>query len=411
MHSYRNWMRALRGHLDKDPSAKIVLRHDADFDIDNCRRMMEIERDLGLVSVAYVDIHDPNYTMEDIRDLHRDFSGDGFLFGLHVNTAYGRDPDDALAEFQADLWRMEAAGIRPHSIVAHAFSERIVSRPAFSNFEVVAWNDEKVGQPPSFLRAFFNGGQVWKLGDGGGTLSTSPLVFLDLMRHGESAYLSFHPIHFRKDGEDLIFTKPIGYPHPHSNFITSMQQALQGTITPYLAFPKELQPHLDEVSLWLEDYLTSRYRDVVRVLDAGCGIGLLGAHLMRFNNLRYEGFDIEPRWIEAGRAFMASLGYAPNLFVGNLFADPLPEADVLVFLAAEDCPCDYPRLYEVALGYPNFIVSIIGEEMYRRNLDEGKWRVYIGEECFEELFGEGFDIVEKSAHKRITYWLRRKGGA
>ena len=109
--SYRNWMKCLK---NKD----IILRHDVDFDIQTVRDMMEIEREQGLHSVVYVDVHSPSYSMDDIVRLYSDFKDDGFLFGLHINTAYDYKPKKAWKHFLKDVEDLKG-NIEVDSCVAH----------------------------------------------------------------------------------------------------------------------------------------------------------------------------------------------------------------------------------------------------------------------------------------------------
>ncbi len=145
------------------------------------------------------------------------------------------------------------------------------------------------------------------------------------------------------------------------------------------------------------------------MIDAGCGIGLLGAYLVHYNNLKYTGFDIEPEFIHAGQVFFNLQGYCPKLYTANIY-EHQPDGDILVFLAYEDCNPDYDELFSVCQKYPEVLITIVGESMLDRAEDRGKQYEYIGEEVFETKFKKAFDVVEKMPvlNKRTLYHLQRR---
>jgi len=291
--------------------------------------------------------------------------------------------------------------------VGHFYPVEIAGRPKPSNKDLEELCEQATGLP-SFQKAFWGGGHPnWKLGDGGGILAVHPEVFMSQVKGGKG-FFSFHPSNFDLF-HDIIYTKIIGRSyHPDHSEIRQAQQDMADRLTPYLATEAVLLPHLDEAIAWLQDLLAANYRRFFRVLDAGCGIGLLGAHLMHLNNVKYMGFDTSSKYISLAQELMNRIGYAPFLFQADIFSDPLPDADVLVYLGAEDCPCDYGELLDVVSSYEYVLLTVMSKEGWLAAKSRGKEYIYIEEEDFDTKIRKDFQILAKSRAKRILYILKNK---
>lgn len=392
------------------PRLKLVIRHDVDFDIHTARKMLEIEKDFNLSSVVYLDVHSPSYDLSEILSLHKDFEKT-HDFGIHINVAYDHTGEEECYQaFDDDLRMLRDANFFPHSCVAHYYNTSSLPVPEFHNGHVEAWSHnlnllQQEYYPQGFHRLHFNGVKTKNLTDGGASLPEGGLEkFLESLGDTDKAYMSFHPVHFERNGIDVVYAKKIG----GDIGPRKAQELISQLITPYLKTPMSELPHLYEAHRIIAIRARQRYREMIRVIDAGCGIGLLGAYLVHYNNLKYTGFDLEPEFIHAGQVFFDLQGYCPKLYAANIY-EHQPDGDILVFLAYEDCDTDYDEIFRICLKYPEVLVTIVSESMRDRAEKRGKQYEYIGEEAFEAKFKKAFDVVGKLIvpNKRTLYYLRR----
>jgi len=130
-----------------------IIRHDIDFDIGMARHMLNAERNMEVKSITYVDVHSPSYTINDILNLYNEFHNDGFMFGLHINTAYDNDKDDAIKQYKEDIELLRNNNINVHSCVGHLYSVNRIPVPEFSNL-TIELNAKDYSDVPSFWDAF-----------------------------------------------------------------------------------------------------------------------------------------------------------------------------------------------------------------------------------------------------------------
>lgn len=190
--------------------------------------------------------------------------------------------------------------------------------------------------------------------------------------------------------------------------IEEVHQSIRNT-SPYLERP--LNKHLHQA--WVFDLLqkVAKEREQVIVVDAGCGIGLLGAYLLNLTNITYIGVDMVEKFLEAGRELFRKLGHPSNLLCCDIYIDEPPKADVFIFLGYEDEFTDYQRLYDICKKYNEIMISIAGREMweYTKSIRKYPPLNFISEKDFEDLFLRDFLIREKKKIKRgrVLYWLQK----
>lgn len=200
---------------------KIVIRHDLDYEITNTWKMLEIERELGLTSVVYFDVHCKNYGGPEIVGLYEEFGPSGFLFGLHINIAYHHQGEsECLEVYDRDLRILRHLGIEPHSVVAHYYPESEIPKPRYHNGHIELWSHAmwKAGNhfyPRSFHGAFLrrppDPGRVNRLSDGGNYIYMPVEEYVsEYLKDHEHAWLSFHGIYYEQENGDLIFGGQIG---------------------------------------------------------------------------------------------------------------------------------------------------------------------------------------------------------
>lgn len=411
---YGYWMDAVAKKKRVCPDLNLVIRHDIDFDIHTARAMMEVERERGLSSVIYVDVHSPSYSVADIVALHKDFVFDGFEFGIHINMAYDNDgPKACWKAYLDDLKLLKDHGIEPHSCVAHFYDERLAPVPAYDNLAVEMQSDRHhtKGTPRAFVKACLFGSFV-KLGDGGGLLACDVPSWVDSLTALYDAYLSLHPVHFAiNPSYGVYYTKKIGgKKNITEHDINTAFVSVKKQLPTYFRFGISLF-HLSYCLRILNDILNAGYRKLTTIVDAGCGFGLLGAYLMHRHNVKYIGIDVESEFINIGDTFFEKLGLAPTLRVGNLY-NGLPKGDILVHLAYEDCEVDYGQLLGICKDFPYIIITIISQEKLEAAKEKGKQYAFIAQDEFEKIYGEFFHILVtlKQTKGRILYCLKRKAG-
>lgn len=412
--SYKLWLKYCK-------EKNIVIRHDIDFDIKTAWRMLELERRFGLNSVVYVDIHSPSYSMDDIKELYNEYRGDGFSFGLHINVAYDyKTPDEAWEQYLEDIKTMRKEGIYPHSVVGHFYDARIVPVPPYSNRDIETNSTYQKDLPMSFKTAYFHRIKPIPMSDSGGKLCggynlKSPMEYFDYIKKGMPAYILAHPVHYRATEEvwwrdqDAIYTKKLGGLPVNTQNIHIIQSQFRKRLTTYSQQWIENTGHLAKAQDIIMKIAVAKYRELITVVDAGCSIGLLGMYLTEPNNLKYIGADIEPEYIAVGKDMYNALGYAPHLIVKDIFEGKHIPGDIFVFLAAEDLPIKYPKLYELCLNYKDVILTTVTKERYGESKKRGKKYWYISERKFKEIFMVGFNLkIRATVYGRYLYWLERK---
>lgn len=407
--SYTQWMRAAAAKKRECPDLNLIIRHDVDYDIKTCRRMLEIEREHGLTSVSYLDVHSPSYTLKDAAQLHNDFARYGFKFGIHINVMYDyEDPKECCSVYHQDVIALRMAGIEVDSCATHYYSCSIIEPQVGIDLEHISGKSPDLPDP--FISKYFKGNPS-KLGDGGGVIRRDVLKWIALLRDDQEAFLLTHPVHYAASGRDLYYTKRLGRSSlPTREEIRLIHKSMKSELTPYLGMPINEQYHLFwTLQLIEEELLAGRYRELVTIVDAGCGIGLLGAYLLGFHNVKYVGYDMEKKFVEQGRAFFHALGCTPDLRVAN-FYQYHPPGDILCFLGYEDCEVNYPRIYEICRQYPEVFITITGRAMMEYARKRGKHYAYISEKYFEEIFSEDFDVARRFRRdgKRTLYHLKRR---
>lgn len=214
-------MQCVKHRLATSRDLKLVIRHDLDYEIVKAWKMLEIEREYGLTSVVYFDLHCKNYGEPEIVALYKEFSPHGFLFGLHINIAYHHQGEaECLEVYDNDLRILHHIGIDPHSVVAHYYPEKEIPKPAYGNGEIELWSHAMYQAgleyyPRSFHGAFLSRppgpGRVNRLSDGGNYLHVPVEYFVgEYLEHNEHAWLSFHPIYYEENNGDLNFGGQIG---------------------------------------------------------------------------------------------------------------------------------------------------------------------------------------------------------
>lgn len=413
--SYKSWLKHCK-------EKNIVIRHDIDFDIKTAWRMLELERRFGLNSVVYVDIHSPSYSMDDIKELYNEYRGDGFRFGLHINVAYDyKTPDEAWEQYLKDVKAMRIEGMNPHSVVGHFYDARIIPVPAYTNRDIETNSTYQHDLPMSFKTACFHRVKPIVMHDSGGKLCNggynfrSPMEYFDYVKDGMPAYIQIHPVHYHATeevywrDEDAIYTQKLGGLPVNTQNIHIIQSQFKKRLTTYLHQWIEGMGHLAKAQEIILRIAVDNYRKLITVVDAGCGTGLLGMYLTEANNLKYIGVDLEPEFINVGKDMFNALGYAPHLFVKDIFDGKHIPGDIFVFLAAEDCPVNYPTLYELCLNYKDVILTTVTDHRYREAKKKGKKYWYISVNKFKELFLAGFNLkLHAAANNRNLYWLERK---
>jgi SAM-dependent methyltransferase len=260
--------------------------------------------------------------------------------------------------------------------------------------------------PQGFHPFHFLGQKTQHLTDGGGILPYGGVSdFLEGLKPNDGAYLLLHPVHYERNGTDVIYAKRFG----EAIDPRKAQEMIAEKTTSYLGMSIADIPHLDEAHRIITERAKERYRKMIRIVDAGCGIGLLGAYLLHYNNLKYTGFDVSPEFIEIGQEFFELQGYCPKLYVADIY-EHQPKGDILAFLGYEDCDTDYDRLLEICTKYPEVLITIVSRSMHDAAEERGKHYYYIGEKEFEDKFGKAFNVVEKIVFrgKRTLYHLERK---
>jgi len=195
--------------------------------------------------------------------------------------------------------------------------------------------------------------------------------------------------------------------HLRAEAIEEVHQSIRRT-SPYLERP--LNKHLHQA--WVFDLLqkVAKEREQFTVVDAGCGIGLLGAYLLNLTNITYIGVDRVEKFLEAGRELFRKLGHPSNFLCCNIYIDELPKADVFIFLGYEDEFTYYQRLYNICKKYNEIMISITGREMweYTKSIRKNPPLNFISEKEFENIFSKDFLIREKKKIKRgrVLYWLQ-----
>jgi hypothetical protein len=409
---YSGWLKLL-----KESEATYVLRHDVDYDIHMARKLMEIERRLGLSSIVYVLPNSPSYSISDIKKLYDDFKDDGFLFGMHIGNSYDNsDPEGAFNDYLSDLKTFEENDIKVHSCVAHFWQSSIIPPSEYSN-KYIEERSDKENICPSFY-ALYKG--YIRLGDSSGSLS--PDSWVSGLQDDKKYFMQTHPVYYRVEGDDAIFTKSVKPDNvkidrkelrePSHKRIRAAQDSIKGHkgSTVYFVSDPMTKPHLTAALNCVDQIVKSQHKELIRVVDVGGGIGILGAYLNKYNNLKYTCIDIEQKFIEAGREFFNSMHLSPNLICADLYKN-CPEGDVLILLAYEDCWTDYKQLYDVCKNFKQVIVTITGDDMIAEAKTRNKkyWHIPFTE--FEHLFcTEGnFNIKFKDyfKNKRHFYWLTK----
>lgn len=409
--SYKNWVR----YFSMIKGLNIVLRHDIDFDIRMARKMLEAEYNVGISSVIYFDIHSPSYNKDDIISLYNDFSKLGFLFGLHINVAYDYDnKEDILNAYKNDLKTIKNMGIDIHSCTEHFYSESIANKGNFTNKDVCKLSTKVDGCPDSFSKVFGTKDGIYpKLSDSGGKMLHNPIDWIKNNINRQNLYMVFHPIHYYDLDNDIIYSKrdhvDKTWHHPPHNNIHCIQRSISEELTPYLSASIERTPSQRIALDFITKIATERYRQLINVVDVACGIGLLGAYLQKFNNIRYTGIDYESKFIESGKELFRLLGYAPKLICGNMYGD-IPDADIIIALAFDDCPTDWVKLYDLYKKYNEVIISIPGEQMLINAKKKGKKYYPIDRSTFEKMWSNTHDIVESIDLKnsRVFYWFKKR---
>lgn len=411
--SYKKWLKYCK-------EKNIIIRHDIDFDIKTAWCMLELERRFGLNSVVYVDIHSPSYSIDDIKELYNEYRGDGFGFGLHINVAYDYPPDEAWEQYLKDVGTMRKEGMNPHSIVGHFYDSRIVPVPEYTNRDIETNSTYEPKLPMSFKTACFHKVKPTVMSDSGGKLFSghvlkSPMEYFDCIKDDMPAYIQTHPVHYHTTEEvfwrnqDAIYTKKLGGLPVNTQNIHIIQSKFQNRLTTYSQQWIENTAHLLKAQEIIMRIAADRYRELITLVDAGCSIGLLGMYLTEPNNLKYIGADIEPKFIEVGKVMFNALGYAPHLIAKDIFDGKHIPGDIFVFLAAEDLPVDYHKLYELCLNYKDIILTTATADRYREAKQRGKKYWYIGDTKFKVIFLKGFNLKFYGiANNRNLYWLERK---
>lgn len=200
--------------------------------------------------------------------------------------------------------------------------------------------------------------------------------------------------------------------------IKRIHQSMEG-MSPYLARPVREHLHLRWAYNRLWHLFHSNKDRFYTILDMGCGIGLLGAYLMRLRNITYIGTTKRRKGLQIGKAMFSRLNCDPDYYmfiqknIEEGSSSSFPRADVFVFMGYEDEFGDYQRLYEVSLGYREVFLSIISSEMKEYTIRVGcdPPFYFIPEGDFKSIFQESFILIEKLwfPRGRIVYRLRRKG--
>ena len=396
--NYEDWIKEIA-------KKNIAIRHDIDFDIEMADKMMAIERKHGLKSYVYLDVHSPSYSIDDIAALIKKYPE--FIYGLHINIAYFYPAEDCFGILLEDI-KLLGKYTMVHSCVGHLYSERVIKKPEFNNVTI---EQDLVNHPelPQSFYSFFSKRQRL-ISDSGGIIFSDPIDVIKNASNSESYFCLFHPIHYRFDGK-VTYTKRLGGTGISSIEDIDRAQKSIGHITTYFSNGLANIPTLVYANNILNKIVNKRYRSKVVILDAGCGIGLLGAPLMLSNNVKYIGLDIEEKFITAGRRMFDYLGYEPQMIVGDIFKTQ-PKADVFVFLAYEDCPIDYDKLLKlIKENYKTVVMTIVTENRYEIAKKKGKKYWYIPEEKFESVMLEEYKIISKILFDdpknggRILYWM------
>jgi hypothetical protein len=415
---YSDWLKLL-----KKSNATFVLRHDIDYDIQMARKLMEIERRLGLSSIVYVLPNSPSYSISDIKKLYDDFKDDGFLFGIHIGHSYDNpDPEGAYKDYLNDLKTFEENGIKIHSCVAHYWESRIVPVPKYRN-TAIEERSNKENICPSFYTLY---GGYKKLSDSAGIIVPNSFVFS--LNGNEKYYLQTHPVYYHMEGDEAIFSKSMYDPKaspanfareigelrcPSHHRIRKAQDSIKNNkgVTVFLASDWKVPLRNIEVLEWLDQLIVNRHKELLEIVDIGGGIGILGAYIRKYLNVKYTGVDIEKDFIDAGKEMFKYLHLSPNLICSNLY-EYCPKGNVLVFLAYEDCWTDYQQLYDVCKNFDQIIITITAVGRFEDGKRRNKKYWYIPFSGFEEIFcqeGE-FDIKSHKhfVNDRHLYWLKKR---
>lgn len=404
--SYRNWMKLAKGK-------NILIRHDVDYDIVTLEKMLEIERHEGIQSVSYFDIHSPSYSEEQIANVIGRFKDNGFLFGLHINTAYDYPADEAWEQYKKDVAYFKEKFRGCHSVVGHAYDSKVIKNPEYSNRDIEVASTDDPDMPDNFKKAFYPDKPPYMMSDSGGGLSSMYPVkdgraFFYEMKPDYPSFVLLHPVHWRIDGDDVMFVKRLGgLPNTTQN-IHVIQAKFRKRLTTYCQTWIE-NTHLWQVYNIIEHIARDNYRQYLRMVDAGCAVGLLGMYAMGINNLKYIGFDIEQEFIEVGREMYDAFGYSPDLRVNDLYDGEDIDGEIFVLAAAEDLPMDYDKIYEIAKKYEHVVMTIVTKDRYEEAKAKGKKYWYIDDLQFQEKFGKAFTLTSRyEINNRILYHLTRR---
>lgn len=408
---YSDWLQLL-----KKSEATFVLRHDVDYDLHMARKLMEIERRLGLTSIVYVLPNSPSYSINDIKKLYDDFKDDGFLFGMHIGHSYDNpDPEGAFNDYLNDLKIFKENGITIHSCVAHYWESRIVPVPKYSTTKIEERSDRE-NICPSFYKLYQG---YLKLNDSAGIIKPDSFVFN--LNKNQKYFLQTHPVYYRMEGDEAIFTKSMCDPKilatselrdPSHQRIRKAQDFIKDNkgITTFLASDFKKPQRNIKVLNWLDKLITNQHRELLKIVDIGGGVGMLGTYLTKYLNVKYTCVDIEQDFIDGGKEMYKHLHLSPELICSNLYEECV-EGDVLVFLAYEDCWTDYNQLYDVIKNFNQIIITITTDQRYTSGKARNKKYWHIPSSSFEKIFcDEGhFDIESHAeiAGDRHLYWLKK----
>ena len=105
---------------DNQSVVTVFIRHDVDISLPRVLKMVEIEKEMGIVSTYFFRMHAERYSFEEAIPIIKKLHSDGFGIGLHYDmvTYTKGNNEKALALFQEDLARLrEVAPV--HFVCAH----------------------------------------------------------------------------------------------------------------------------------------------------------------------------------------------------------------------------------------------------------------------------------------------------
>jgi hypothetical protein len=413
---YQDWITLFADQYRRYPLKKFVLRHDVDFDIATAFSMAEYEHIINLKAIYFVDVHNPNYGMDQILELYDTFK---VPIGLHIDVAYEQsDIQGCVEQVRQDLALLKDNGIEPHSVAGHFRNSRIDPVPVMNNVDVEREVDRLADAGDGtclcrFHRKHFvqQERDVYKLTDGGKMIALSPLDWIESLNPQAECYMISHPIYL--DG--MEYTGRF-FGHGYGDDDEAVARAhdyVKHRLTPYLQSPIGHLPWLLYARKWIGDFAVENHRKMVKVADWGMGFGLLGGYLMRHHNIKYQGWEIRREFRDVGMDFFDSMGFAPRLYVDDYFAGRhgLRE-DFSLFLAAEDGEdIDYERIANIGNGEEtrNVIITSLVRQYYDDAISRGKMDyTYMPTEDVERHFFEnGFRLNQKvnCDGKRWLYWF------